>query len=219
MHSLKKFTSICIALSFLVETYTGIILFIAPKTRVANAINWELFGLDKAQTVDLHITFMIILIASMILHLYFNWKPMMSYFKNKAREVSFTSKEFIAALLINALFVFGTLYHVPPLQTFLDWGLDIRESWSMSTAVAPAQPSTQDTKNMQEPSLEAQGISGSGYGRLTLEQGAQKANISIDEAIKRIKEKGFEAKPKSNFRDISDALGITPTELLELLKG
>ena len=213
MHSLRKFTSLCIAFSFLIEVYTGIVLFIAPKTRVADAIEWELLGLNKAQTVDLHITFMIIFIVSTILHIYLNWTPMMTYFKNRARQISFTTKEFVAALAINVLFIVGTLYHVPPFQTFLDLGESISAYWGKSTAVKPTPTTTQ-----KDTSSQSKSSSGSGHGRLSLEQGAQKANISTEEAIKRIKEKGFDAKPTSNLRDIADNLGITPTELIELLK-
>lgn len=55
MHSLRRFTSLTLTFTFLVMSYTGIILFIAPKGRVANWTNWELLGLDKTQYTNLHV--------------------------------------------------------------------------------------------------------------------------------------------------------------------
>lgn len=220
MNSLRRLTSLTIAFSFLIESYTGIFLFIAPRTRVATSIDWKLWGFSKAQYVDLHITFMIIFLLSSAVHIYLNWKPMVMYFKNKARAFSLTTKEFLLAFGINALFVIGTLYHVPPFQTFLDWGLGIRDGWGAATAITPIQPSVapkESTSTQAQPSPVPSGTSG--YGRLSLQEGASQAGLSIEKAIAFVQQKGFNATPKSNLKEIADALATTPLELIELLKN
>lgn len=137
MNSLRRVTSLTITFSFIIMSYTGILLFIAPKGRVANWINWELLGLDKTQYTNLHVTFMVLFLIGMIFHLYLNWKPLMAYLKNKSRQFSLLTKEFIFAVAINALFFVGTLYYWAPFEQFLDFEEDVKKSWEKKVDNAP----------------------------------------------------------------------------------
>jgi hypothetical protein len=137
MISLRRATSLTITFSFFIMTYTGILLFIAPKGRVANWINWELFGLDKTQYTNLHVTFMVLFLVGMVFHLYLNWKPLMVYLKNRQRQFSLLTKEFIFAVAINALFVVGTLSYWAPFDQFLDFEEDVKNSWETKVDKAP----------------------------------------------------------------------------------
>jgi len=137
MHSLRRLTSLTITFSFLVMSYTGIILFIAPKGRVANWTNWKLLGLDKTQYTNLHVTFMVLFLVGMLFHIYLNWCPLMCYLKNRARHFSLLTKEFILALTINVVFVVGTLYYWAPFEQFLDFEDDVKASWEKKVDKAP----------------------------------------------------------------------------------
>ena len=92
MISFRRFISLTISFSFLVMSYTGIILFLAPKGRVANWNNWELLGLDKTHYTHLHVTFMVLFLFGMIFHIYFNWSSLINYLKSKARTFSLLTK-------------------------------------------------------------------------------------------------------------------------------
>ena len=137
MSSLRRFTSLLITFSFLVMSYTGILLFISPKGRVANWTNWELFGLDKTQYTNLHVSFMVLFLAGMMFHIFLNWKPLMCYFKDKARNFSLLTKEFLLAFGINALFLVGVLYYWTPFDQFLDFADDVKASWEQKANKAP----------------------------------------------------------------------------------
>ena len=137
MYSLRRFTSLCIGFSFLIMSYTGIILFLAPKGRVANWTNWELFGLDKTQYVNLHVTFMVLFLVGMIFHIYLNWNALVNYFKNRSREFSLLTKEFLFALGFNLVFHLGTLYYWVPFEQFLDFQEEIKGSWEKKVDQAP----------------------------------------------------------------------------------
>ena len=137
MNSLRKITSLSITFSFFIMTYTGIILFIAPKGRVANWINWEFLGLDKTQYTNLHVTFMVLFIVGIFVHLYLNYRPLLGYLKNKARSFSLLTKEFILAFGLNLLFVLGTLYYWVPFEQFLDFEDEIKSSWETKQDKAP----------------------------------------------------------------------------------
>ena len=129
MISFRRFISLTISFSFLVMSYTGIILFLAPKGRVANWTNWELLGLDKTHYTHLHVTFMVLFLFGMIFHIYFNWSSLINYLKNKARTFSLLTKEFLLAFGINVLFVLGTLYYWTPFDQFLDFQDDLKAMW------------------------------------------------------------------------------------------
>ncbi|MBU1927641.1 DUF4405 domain-containing protein [bacterium] len=137
MNSFRRVISLTITFSFLIMTYTGIVLFIAPKGRVANWTNWELFGLDKTQYSNLHATFMLLFILGVCFHIYLNWSPLMNYFKNKSREFSLLTKEFLFAFFLNLFFVLGVLYYWVGFEQFLDFQDNMKASWEKKAQRAP----------------------------------------------------------------------------------
>ncbi len=134
---MKKITSLSLAFSFLIMTYTGLMLFIVPHGRVAYWSDWYLFGLSKGQYGELHTTSMVLFISFVLLHIYYNWRPLLSYMKDKSKKVSFTKKEFLVALVLNVLFVLGTLTQTPPFKTFLDFGEGIKDFWTQEYGEPP----------------------------------------------------------------------------------
>lgn len=137
MNSFRRVISLTITFSFLIMTYTGIVLFIAPKGRVANWTNWELFGLDKTQYSNLHATFMLLFILGVCFHIYLNWSPLMNYFKNKSRKFSLLTKEFMFAFLLNLFFILGVLYYWVGFEQFLDFQDNMKASWEKKAQRAP----------------------------------------------------------------------------------
>ena len=114
-------------------SYTGVILYIAPHGRIAKWIDWHFLGLDKTQYQELHITSMVTFLVFGILHIYYNWKPIISYMKDSTKKISFTKKEFLIALLLNILFIVGTLTSIQPFKGFIDMGETIKEIWGESS--------------------------------------------------------------------------------------
>ncbi len=135
--NLKKITSLTMLLSMIMMTFTGIILFITPPGRVANWAQWKLFGITKELYADIHSTFMVLFIVATILHVYYNWKPMIGYMKNQARELIVFTGDMIVALGLTLLFLFGTVYDIAPFKTFLDFGDNVKESWEKDYGTAP----------------------------------------------------------------------------------
>ncbi len=123
--------------SIIVMTYTGIMLFIAPPGRIANWANWKLLGLGKEDYAQIHITFMVLFVVMTILHVFYNWKPITSYMKIKAKEMIVFTKDMIVALVLTLIFIFGTIFAVPPFTTFLDFGDGIKHSWEKEYGTAP----------------------------------------------------------------------------------
>lgn len=134
---LKKITSLTMLLSMFSMTYTGIILFITPPGRVANWANWELLALTKEQYGEIHSVFMVLFIVATILHIFYNWKPMTSYMKNKAKQLIVFTKEMFVSIMIFLLFWLGAIYEIFPFSNFLNFGGEIKDSWEKEYGTAP----------------------------------------------------------------------------------
>lgn len=135
--TLKKAVSLTLGLAFVVMAYTGIMLFVTPKGKIAYWTDWSLFGLSKTQYTDLHITSMFIMLIFGIWHIYYNWKPLTSYLKNHARRITPLKKEFLFALTLNAFVVAGALFHIPPVQSIIDLNTRIKTYWEQEKGAPP----------------------------------------------------------------------------------
>jgi hypothetical protein len=135
--NLKKITSLVMLFSMLIMTYTGIMLFICPPGRIAHWAQWTMFGMTKEQFGQVHTTFMVLFILATILHVYYNFKPMVSYMKNKTKQFVFFTKDTMVALAISLVFFVGTLSEVAPFSSFLNFGEDIKNSWEKDYGTPP----------------------------------------------------------------------------------
>ncbi len=120
--NIRKITSLTLLLSFVPLLLTSIVLYVIPEGRVAYWSNWHWLGLGKSQWGDIHITLGFLFLTASLLHLTYNWKAMIAYMKNKARELRIFTPSFLAALLLTLAFIVGTLLHLPPFTAILDFG-------------------------------------------------------------------------------------------------
>lgn len=134
---MKKITSLSLAFSFLIMSYTGVMLYLVPKGKVAYWADWHLLGLSKTQYGELHTTSMVTFLFFGIFHIYYNWKPIVSYLKDKQRKISFTKKEFLIAFGLNLIFVLGTLFMLQPFKAFLNMQESIKDNWTQEYGEPP----------------------------------------------------------------------------------
>lgn len=126
--NMRRITALTMLLSFILLTLTSIILYIVPEGRVAYWSDWKMMGLSKTQWGDVHINLGFLFLAAALLHLYYNWKPMTAYMKNRARELKIFTPNFNVALLITLVFTVGTLINIPPFSSILDFGSSFKDA-------------------------------------------------------------------------------------------
>jgi hypothetical protein len=112
--NIRRITSLTATLAFLMMILTSVILYIVPQGRVAYWADWRLWGLTKTDWGNIHINLGLLFLLSLFLHIYYNWKPLMAYLKNKARQMKVFTPEFNAALVITLVFTVGTYFLIPP---------------------------------------------------------------------------------------------------------
>lgn len=196
MFGFRKFISLCITFSFLVMSYTGIMLFIVPQGKYAYWMHWEFWGLSKTQYGNLHVTFMVLFLVTAAVHVYLNWKPLMMYLKNKQREFSIFTKEFGLAFGFTLIFIVGTLYEIPPFKNFLDFEESVKQSWVQENYEPPY-----------------------GHAELSSLQSLSKRSfIDLDKAMQTLKDKGFVGvEPKIQLEKLAILNKTTPAHIYTLI--
>ncbi len=133
----RAFISTLAGISFVGMCITGIILFLVPPGRIANWTGWTLFGLTKHQWQGLHIWFSLVFMVAACIHLVFNWRPLLSYFKSKVSKTLALRWEWVLSLVVCGVVLGGVLADIPPFANLMAWNETIKHSWDDSPGRAP----------------------------------------------------------------------------------
>ena len=115
-------------LSFVLLIVTSVILYIVPQGRVAYWSDWHFWGLTKSQWGDLHINLGFLFLLAGLLHIYYNWTPIVTYMKNRTKELKIFTPAFVISLVLTLVVTVGTLLNVPPMSTVLNFGESIKDA-------------------------------------------------------------------------------------------
>lgn len=125
---MRKITSMTMLVSLVLLILNSIVLYVVPEGRVAYWADWRFWGLTKTEWGDQHVTIGFLFILAGFLHLYYNWAAVISYLKNKVKEIKIFTVPFNVGLLITALVAVMTYFHVPPVDLVLDLGAHFKEA-------------------------------------------------------------------------------------------
>lgn len=194
--SIRKISSLTAFLAFFVMVVTSIILYIVPQGRVAYWADWHLFGLSKEQWGEIHINTGFLFLLSLILHIYYNWKPIVSYLKDKAKQLKILTKEFNIALIITLLVTVGTYFEIPPFSTVIGIGNDFKESAA---------------KKYGEPPY--------GHAELSsLKIFTKKMNLDLQAAILNLKDAGYKFdNDAQSLKEIAKNNGVSPQQIYQTI--
>lgn len=135
--NMKKITALTSLISFIILMLNSVVLYIVPQGRVAYWADWRLWGLTKTEWGDQHIIIGLLFLLAIFLHIYYNWKLIISYLKNKAKQLTFFTKEFNIALIITILCTIGAYITIPPFNWVLDFGESIKEAAAVKYGEPP----------------------------------------------------------------------------------
>jgi hypothetical protein len=190
--NLRVFVSLFMTFSFLVITVSGIILYIAPPGRIAHWSYWSLLWLTKTEWQAVHTIFTFISVIAAVLHIIYNWKPLISYLKTTIAGIPKVRGELIYATLFSLILFVGTLKSFPPFSWIMDFGEVITDSWS-------------NEKN-EPPIPHAE--------RLTISELALETKFSTTELIKRLQNKGYDVKDSlQTLEEIAVKYNVVPSEI------
>ncbi|MHC4751838.1 MAG: DUF4405 domain-containing protein, partial [Planctomycetota bacterium] len=195
--NMRRITSLTALLSFSLLICSAIILYIVPQGRIAYWADWRLLGLTKTQWGNIHIILGMLLLISISLHVYYNWKPILSYLKNKAKQLKVFTPEFNVALVITAVFIVGTYIYVPPFSWIIDWSASIKDAAAVHYGEPPY-----------------------GHAELsTLKTFTRKVNLDLDESMDHLKNAGLRVTAENQtLLEIAKINHLSPQQVYSAMK-
>ena len=194
--NIRKITSLTALLAFLFLMLTSVILYIVPAGRIAYWSDWRLWGLSKTQWSEMHLNLGVLLLLTICLHIYYNWKPIIQYLKNKAKKLTVFTRDFNAALLIILVFLLGTYFTMPPFSTIINISEGIKDKAAIKYGEPPF-----------------------GHAELArLKSFVKKTGLDLETSLKLMEQKGIKFEgPDQIFLDIAKKNRMTPKQVFEAI--
>ncbi len=193
----RAFTALVILWSFIIENVTGIVLYIVPPGRIAHWTNWKLWGFTKEQWAAMHTIFGYIFLIFAVIHIYYNWKAILKYIKQKIKAGLRMRMELGISLILTILVFVATILSIPPFSTVMDFGEKMRNSWEESS---------------QEPFVPHAEL-------MSLDEFTTRIGIPTNTAIEIFEKEGIAIRsPNDMIKDIAAANATSPVALYKILE-
>ena len=194
----RGWTTFLLTISFIVDTVSGIILYIAPPGRIAHWTHWTVWGLDKEQWAAIHTIFGYVLLIIAGIHIYYNWKMFTYFIWSKIRKALNLKWELFAAAVLSLVIFLGTIWDIPPFSTTMDLGERFKESWEESKAEVPIAHAE----------------------LMSIQEFAEKTKVPLDQAIDALRSKGYTVQDaQQTLGEIAKEHNTSPDKLYEAMKS
>jgi hypothetical protein len=194
---IKGFTSLLLTVVFSILAFSGIILYLSPRGRVANWTGWTMLGLEKQGWQAVHINLALLFLIVAGLHLYLNWPVFWCYIKKKGNLALNLKLEMLLAIMLAGVVLMGAIIRIPPFSTVVDLNYQIKDYWERWAAEAP-------TPHAEE---------------LRLSQFADNLGLSASKVMKALQEEGIVVKDASaTIGQVAEANSLTPADVYAVIK-
>lgn len=177
---------------------TGLVLYVVPAGRIAYWTDWGLLSMTKTQWGNIHILSSILFIVAGAFHIYFNWKPLINYFKSRATKTVKLKRELAISGLISILITVSAIFSIPPLSYLLDFNEFIKETWIVEDDYEPP------------------------FGHaelLSLKTFAKKTEIDLDKAVAELQKNGIRLESsEETLEEIAKKNYTSPMNIYLLIK-
>ena len=182
--------------SLIVLVFNSIVLYVVPEGRIANWADWRFWGLDKHDWSAQHTTVGFLFIFAAMLHIYYNWKPILNYMKDKAKKFKVFTAASSIGLGLTVIFVIGTYLDVPPMSTIVEFSEQIKEGAAK--------------KYGDPPYGQAQSSSLKGF--------TSRMGLDLDRSMELLRDAGIEVTDdKEMVQDIAKRSGNTPQQIYDII--
>jgi hypothetical protein len=194
----RGLTSFFTLFGFIIMSITGLVLYVVPEGRVAFWIIWKLLGLTKTEWGNIHILSSLLFIVAGAFHTYFNWKPLMNYFKDKVNKGLNLRRELVISSLLSVVIVVGSIWPFPPLSYLLDFNAWLKTTWIVQDDYEPP------------------------FGHaelLSLATFSKKMDIDLPSAAQELKANGIEfVNSQETLEEIAVKNKVAPVEIYRIIK-
>jgi hypothetical protein len=192
----RAFIALMMLWSFVLETVSGVVLYIVPPGRIAHWTNWKLWGYTKDQWAAMHTIFGYVFLIFAVLHIYYNWKPIVNYVRLKLKAGLRMRTELLVSLVITLLVFIATVISLPPFSTVMDIGENFRNSWEES---------------MREPFVPHAEL-------MRFDEFVKQIGITEEQALHILETSGITVGDKKTIiKEIAEENGFAPSEIHDIL--
>ncbi|MDF7824202.1 DUF4405 domain-containing protein [Pontiellaceae bacterium B12227] len=193
----RKTTSLTTLLAFILLLFTSVILYVTPQGKIAFWANWNMLGLGKEEWGALHVNLGILFIVAGIVHTVLNWKPIVTYMKNKTQQLKVFTGDFNLALGITLFITLFTLFGLPPISGIQHFNESLKEAAAREYGEPP-------------------------YGHAEaspLKAFCKRTGLDLNEAIQALEKANLkEVTEKTTLAQIATANNLTPQQVYNLIK-
>jgi len=125
----RSLTSLSVMAGFLIMAVSGVVAFAYPEGRIAYWTEWSWLGLTKEQWGDIHILSSLLFVVAGVVHIYYNWRPLMNYLGQKASSGRRHRREIALTMLLSVIIVASAVWKIPPLSFLLDLNAYVKGLW------------------------------------------------------------------------------------------
>jgi hypothetical protein len=155
-----------------------------------------MLGLRKSEWIDLHIWFGLLFLVASVFHLILNWRPLLSYFRNRLTHQFGWRREWLTGAILCAALFTAVRLGLPPFSSFLAFTDNLRESWG--------------EKNERPPIPHAE--------LLTVRELAEKAGVDVTNALKRLEAQGIKgAAPDLRMAELAKSNRLPAQRIFDLM--
>lgn len=125
----KGFTSLFLAITFVALALSAVVLYVAPRCRVAEQTGWTVTGLEKDQWESIHINGGLFFVLAGVLHVVLNWPIFWNYIKKRGQAALNLKRELLAAVVLGGIVLTGSVLAWPPFHSVVQLHEQIKDSW------------------------------------------------------------------------------------------
>ncbi|MEF2145591.1 MAG: DUF4405 domain-containing protein [Desulfovibrionaceae bacterium] len=193
----RKTVSLTGFLSFVLLLVTSVVLYFEPQGRVAYWADWRFLGLTKEHWDSLHIALGILFLLSGLVHVWYNWKPLTNYMRNRARDLIILTPPLVMALLVTLYFTFGALFGLPGVQQLLDFSTWLKDGHVATYGNPPY-----------------------GHAELsTLDDFAKNLGLDAAKAAESLRAKGLEVAGGQTLKEIAASHDTSPQQIYAMIRA
>ncbi|MFO7980942.1 MAG: DUF4405 domain-containing protein [Candidatus Aminicenantes bacterium] len=193
----RAFIVLTIFWSFIIEVFSGLVLYTVPSGRVADWANWTFLGFTKGDWETIHTIFSYVFLIFVCIHLYYNWHSILQYIRGNIRKYSRSRIEMVISLVMVIVILTGTIISIPPFSSVMDLGSLIKDTW-------PA--------NKDQPFLAR-------AEKLSFDRFVQELGLETEKAAAFLKQKGIQVHdPQDSLKKTADLNHTSPSRIYKLLK-
>ncbi|BCA80700.1 DUF4405 domain-containing protein [Desulfuromonas sp. AOP6] len=193
----RNFITLLVTFSGLIMTVSGFVLYVVPEGRVAYWTDWRLLGLSKQAWGSIHTNLSFLFFLVLAFHLYYNWRVLMAYLKDRLRQQFTLRRELVAALALGLVVVGGSAAQWPPFLQVMELGAAAKKAWYAGEDVQPPFPHAE---------------------LMPLAELARRIDLNLPGVLDVLAEEGYAAESSEvTLKDLAQRHGASPMQLFEMI--